>query len=142
MGVRRPAAAAAAILWLGLASCSPAARAVIRNASGADILLWPLGDRPVPLKAGETTPPIVHQAYRRQQAMIERGGCLYTYPAPDHSALPKVARRLSSAVAVVIREDMTMSIHPRSRKGAEGPEIVAAGFPLRPETFCGRRGEE
>jgi hypothetical protein len=36
---------------------------------------------------------------------------------------------------------MTLHVHPRSKKGVEGPEILVAGFPLKPTTFCGRRGE-
>jgi hypothetical protein len=40
----------------------------------------------------------------------------------------------------VIREDMTLHVHQRSKEGVEGPEIAAAGFPLRPTTFCGRGG--
>ena len=126
-------------LLLGLASCSVAPRAVIRNATGADLLLWPLAERPSPLRAGETTAPIVYSGYRRQEALIERGGCLYTYPAPDYFALPKRLRRYASAVAVVIHEDMILHVHERTSDGAEGPEILAGGFPLRPTTFCGRR---
>lgn len=128
------------ILCLSLASCTMAPRAVVRNATAADIVLWPLGARPLPLRSGETTPPIIYTGYERQEALIERGGCLYTYPAPDYFALPKSLKSYASAVAVVIREDMTMSVRKRSKDGAEGPEIVAAGFPLKPATFCGRGG--
>lgn len=138
MRTRRALSGLAAMLCL--ASCSVAPRAIIRNASGADIVLWPLGARPLPLRSGEATQPIHYSAYQRQQALIERDGCLHTYPAPDYSALPKRVRRYASAVAVVIHEDMTLHIHERSREGAEGPEIVAGGFPLTPTTFCGRPG--
>ena len=130
----------AMILCLGLASCSPARRAVIRNATGADILLWPLAERPQTLKAGETTEPIVYPSYQRQQALIERGGCLYTYPAPDYFALPKRLRSYASKVVVAIHPDMTLHVHERSNEGVEGPEIVAGGFPITPVRFCGRRG--
>jgi hypothetical protein len=126
---------------LGLASCTIAGRAVIRNASGADLLLWPLAEQPTPLKAGETTPPIVYSGHQRQEALLERGGCLYTYPAPDYFALPKGAKGYSSKIAVVINPDMTLSAFPRSKKGVEGPEIRVAGFPLKPVTYCGKRGE-
>jgi hypothetical protein len=70
--------------------------------------------------------------------LIERGGCLYTYPAPDCFALPKRLQRYASPVVVVIGEDMSLHVYERSREGVEGPEIVAAGFPLRPSVFCGR----
>lgn len=134
----------------GLAAGSPVprprvlllgARAVIRNASGAGLLPWPLGAQPLPLKAGETRRPIAHTARERQQALIERGGCLHTYPAPDYFALPEGTRGYAPRVAVVIREDMSLHLHRRSKKGEEGPEILAAGFPLKPATFCGRRAE-
>lgn len=130
----------AMIACLGLASCSVAPAGVIRNATGGEIFIWPLGER-LPLKAGETSKPLHYRGNERQEALIERGGCLYTYPAPDYFALPKQLKRYSAAVAVEIREDMTLHAYPRSRKGVEGPEIVAAGFPLTPTTFCGRRGE-
>jgi hypothetical protein len=129
------------ILCLGLASCSIAPQAVIRNATGADILLWPLADRPLPLKSGESTEPIIYSAHERQQALIERGNCLYTYPAPDYFKLPKGAKGYASRVVVVIHEDMSLHAHQRSKKGVEGPEILVAGFPLMPSTFCGRRGD-
>jgi len=130
----------AMILCLALASCTIAGRAVIRNATGADIVLWPLGERPLPLRDGETTQPIVYSGYQRQQALIERGGCLYTYPAPDYFALPKRLRSYASKVVVAIHPDMTLHVHERSNEGVEGPEIVAGGFPLTPVTFCGERG--
>jgi hypothetical protein len=126
-------------MCFGLASCSPARRTIIRNATGADIMLWPLSARPMPLKAGETTDPIVYWAHERHEALIERGNCLYTYPAPDYSELPKSIRDYK-AITVVIREDMRLSVHQRSKEGVEGPEIAAPGFPLAPITFCGRRG--
>ncbi len=44
------------LLCLTLASCSPIRHAMIRNAAGADLLLWPLGAMPITLKAGE--PPL------------------------------------------------------------------------------------
>lgn len=135
------ALAGLAIMCLCLASCSIAGQAVIRNASGSDILLWPLAERPVPLKPGEATDPIIYTAHERQEAMIERGNCLYTYPAPDYFQLPKGTKGYASRVVVVIGEDMSLHAHQRSKKGVEGPEILAAGFPLRPVTFCGRRGE-
>jgi hypothetical protein len=140
MHFKRALSGLSAILCLGLASCSISGQAVIRNATGGDILLWPLGARPVPLKAGETTRPILYTANDRQEAMIERGNCLYTYPAPDYFQLPKPVRGYASRVVVVIHEDMTMHAHQRSKKGVEGPEILVAGFPLKPTTFCGRRG--
>jgi hypothetical protein len=128
------------LMCVGLTSCSISGQAVIRNATGTDILLWPLGARPVPLKAGESTEPIIYTAHERQQALIQRGDCLYTYPAPDYSALPKGTRGYASRVVVVIHEDMTLHANLRSKKGVEGPEILVAGFPLKPTTFCGRRG--
>ena len=127
------------VACLALASCSRAPQAVIRNASGADLLLWPLAARPVALRSGETTEPILYATHERQQALIERGNCLYTYPAPDYFNLPKHLRGYAPRVTVVIREDMSLSIHERSREGVEGAEIVAGGFPLRPTTYCGRR---
>jgi hypothetical protein len=143
MRIGRALGGSAAILafGLGLASCSYAARAVIRNASGAQVLLWPLSERPVPLKAGEAGTPFVYSGYKRQEALIERGGCLHTYSAPDYSALPKRLKDFNASVVVVINPDMTLSVRERSKKGVEGPEIAAPGFPLRPTTFCGRRGE-
>lgn len=140
MRTGRASSGLAIMLCLGLASCTIAGQAVIRNASGGDILLWPLSERPVTLKAGDATQPIVYSAHKRQQAMIERGNCLYTYPAPDYFQLPKPVRGYAARVVVVIHEDMTLHAHQRSKKGVEGPEILAAGFPLTPTTFCGRRG--
>ena len=122
---------------LGLASCSIAPQAVIRNATSADILFWPLGALPLPLKSGETTKPIIYSAHERQQALIKRENCLYTYPAPDYFQLPKHAKGYASRVVVVIHEDMTLHVHKRSKKGVEGPEILVAGFPLAPTIFCG-----
>jgi hypothetical protein len=126
---------------LGLASCTIAPQAVIRNATGSDLMLWPLSERPVALKAGESTDEIVYTARNRQQAMIERGNCLYTYPAPEYFEMPKGTKGYAARIAVVIHEDMSLHAHHRSKKGVEGPEILVAGFPLRPTTFCGRRGE-
>lgn len=140
MRIGRGLGGLAMIACLGLASCSPARRAVIRNATGAEIVLWPLSERPLPLSAGEATQPIVYSGYQRQQALIERGGCLYTYPAPDYFALPKRLRSYASKVVVAIHPDMTLHVHERSNEGVEGPEIVAGGFPLTPVRFCGRRG--
>lgn len=140
MRVKRALGWMSIIMCLGLASCSSAPQAVIKNATGADILLWPLAERPVPLKSGETTSPIIYSAHERQQALIERGNCLYTYPAPDYFQPPKGVAGYASRVVVVIHEDMTLHAHERSKKGVEGPEILAAGFPLKPTTFCGRRG--
>lgn len=74
MGMSRALSSIAVPICLGLASCTYAPRPVVRNATGADIVLWPLGERPVPLKAGAATGPIVYSAYQRQQALIERGG--------------------------------------------------------------------
>jgi hypothetical protein len=141
MRMRWASASTAGLLWLALASCTIAGQAVIRNDTSSDILLWPLSERPVTLKAGEATAPIVYTARERQQAMIERGGCLYTYPAPDYFQLPKGTKRYASRIVVVIEEDMILHAFQRSKRGVEGPEILAAGFPLRPETYCGRRGE-
>ena len=138
--IRRASSCVSVALCLGLASCTIPGRAVIRNASGADILLWPLSERPVTLKAGETTDPIVFSGYQEHQAMIERAGCLYTYHAPDYFALPKRLKSYNSKVVAVINEDMTLSFRERSKKGVEGPEIAAAGLPIKPTTFCGRRG--
>lgn len=129
------------LLCLALSSCTVAPQAVLRNASGMDIALWPLSERPLTVRAGETTGPILYTAYERQQALIERGGCLYTYPAPEYFELPKRLRGYASRVVVVIHEDMTLSAHERSKEGAEGPEVVAAGFPLKPTAYCGRRVE-
>ena len=129
------------ILLLVLASCSYAPRAAIRNATGADILLWPLSERPLTLKPGETSHPIHYTAHERQEALIERGNCLYTYAAPDYFQLPKGAKGWRANVVAVIHEDMSLHVHQRSKKGVEGPEILVAGFPLKPVTFCGRRGE-
>jgi hypothetical protein len=143
MRVGRALAGLSAILCLGLglASCSYASRAVIRNASGADVLLWPLSERPVTLKAGDGGTRFVYSGYKREEALIERGGCLHTYPAPDYSGLPKRLKNANAQVVVVINADMTLSIRERSKKGVEGPEIAAPGLPLKPTTFCGRRGE-
>lgn len=140
MRVRRAFGLMSAILCLGLASCTIAGQAVIRNASGGDLVLWPLSERPVALKAGEATDPIVYTANHQQQALIERGNCLYTYPAPDYFQLPKDLQGYASRVFLVIQEDMSLHAYQRSKKGVEGPEILVAGFPLKPTTFCGRRG--
>ena len=129
------------IACLGLTSCTIAGQAVVRNATGAEIALWPLSARPFPLKPGEATEPIVYSAYQRQEALLERGNCLYTYPAPVYAELPKGTKGYAARIVVVIHEDMTLHAHQRSKKGVEGPEILAAGFPLKPATFCGRRGE-
>jgi hypothetical protein len=129
-----------AIACLGLASCVPAARSVIRNATGGDVLLWPLSGRPSPLKSGETSKPFVYSAQRDREAFVERNGCFYSYPIPDYHALPKSLKGFSPNVAVVIHEDMTLHVHKMGKGLVEGPEIVAAGLPLKPEAFCGRRG--
>ncbi len=141
MRIRRALGSMAMIPFVALASCSIAPQAVIRNATLSDILLWPLGAQPLPLKSGETTSPILYSAHQRQQALIERGNCLYTYPAPDYSQMPEAARGYASRVVVVVHDDMTLHAHERSKDGVEGAEIVTAGFPLKPTTFCGRRGE-
>ncbi len=141
MRIGRTSAGISVIMGLSLASCSYLPQAAIRNASGADILLWPLSARPQPLKAGETTEPIFYRTHERQQALIERGNCLYTYPAPDYFQLPKRTREYAARVVAVIHEDMSLHVHERSKDGVEGPEILVAGFPLKPTTFCGRRGE-
>lgn len=133
-----PAVAIATSLFI--AGCSYAPRAVLRNDSGGDIALWPLSGVPMPVKAGETTRPIGFQAYEQHQAMIERDGCLYTYPAPTYSALPKRLKAYAAAVVVVIRPDMKLAVHARSKDGAEGEEIIAGGFPITPTRFCGRHG--
>jgi hypothetical protein len=130
-----------AISCLALASCSIAGRAVVRNATGADLILSPLSESPVQLRPGETSQPIIYSAYKRQEAMIQRGHCLYTYPAPDYFTLPKELRGYASRVVVVIGEDMTLHVHQRSKEGVEGAEIIAAGFPLKPKAFCGGPGD-
>lgn len=131
----------AVLCFSPLLSCTISGRAIIRNATSAEILLWPLGEFPSALKPGEATKPIVYAAYERQQAMIERRACLYTYPAPDYFNLPKEAKAYASQVVVVIEDDMTLHLHLRSREGAEGAEILVAGFPLKPLTFCGGRSK-
>lgn len=96
--------------------------------------------------AGELAHPVGDHILDRddakagRQALIERGGCLYTYPAPDYFALPKRLRSYASKVVAVIHPDMILHVHERSSGGVEGPEIVAGGFPITPVTFCGRRG--
>jgi hypothetical protein len=50
----------------------------------------------------------------RQQALIERGGCLYTYQAPEHSALPQAPQELCVEGR---RGDMTLHVHERTRRG-------------------------
>jgi hypothetical protein len=140
MRIGRALGGLAIAAWVALASCSVMPRAVIRNASGEDLVLFPLAAQPSTLKAGETTAPIIYSGHQRQEALIERRGCLYTYPAPDYFALPKSAKGYASAIAVVINPDMSLSAFPRSKKGVEGPEILVAGFPLEPATFCGKRG--
>lgn len=141
MRTRRALTGMSLALWLGLASCTVAPQAVVRNATGADMVLWPLSERPLVVKAGEATQPIIYTAHERQEALIECGGCLYTYPAPDYFQLPKSLQLYASRVVVVIHEDMSLSAHQRSKEGLEGAEIVAAGFPLRPTAYCGRRAE-
>jgi hypothetical protein len=127
------------LLCLALASCTLARQAIVRNASGSDLLLWPLGERPVPLKAGTSTEPIVLYAHERHEAMVQRGDCLFTYPAPDYFALPKAVRDYKP-VTFVIGADMRLSLHLRSKDGVDGPAIETAGFPLTPTSFCGRAG--
>jgi hypothetical protein len=139
MGSTRALRGLAVMLCLALSSCTIAGQAVIRNATAGDLLLWPLGEIPLTLKSGEATRPIVYSACKRQQAMIQRGNCLYTYPAPDYFELPKEVKAYASRVVVVIDEDMTLHVHQRSKAGVEGPEILVAGFPLKPMTFCGGR---
>ena len=139
MNLRTMLAGLSAVLCLGLASCTLARHAIVRNASGADLLLWPLGERPVTLKAGASTEPLVLYAHERHEAMVQRGDCLYTYPAPDYFALPGAIRSYKP-VTFVIHDDMRLSLHRRSKDGVEGPAIEVAGFPLRPKTFCGRPG--
>ena len=126
-------------LCLGLASCSLARHAIIRNAAGADLVLWPLGARPLTLKAGESTEPMVLYAHDRHEALVQRGNCLYTYPAPEYSALPDAIKNYKP-ITLVIREDMRLALQRRSKDGVEGSEITVAGFPLAPSTFCGRPG--
>jgi hypothetical protein len=103
-------------------------------------VLWPLGARPQVLRSGETTEPLVLYAHDRHEAFIERDNCLYTYPAPDYFALPEAIRNYKP-ITVVIHADMTLGVRQRSKDGMESPEVVVAGFPLEPTTFCGRRGE-
>ena len=140
MRLGRTLSGIATVMCLSFASCTLPARAVIRNASGGAIMLWPLGVRPLPLRSGETTGPIIYSGYERQEALFERRGCLYTYSVPDYAALPKGLKGYSARVIVVIHADMTLHFHQRSKTGVEGPEIIAAGFPLRPTTFCGSNG--
>ena len=128
------------LLCLGLASCSPIRHGMIRNATSVDLLLSPLAARPTVLKSGESTGPMLFYAHERHEALIKRGNCLYTYPAPDYFALPKGVRNYKRITAV-IHEDMRLSLHRRSKEGVEGPEILVAGFPLRPTTFCGGAGD-
>jgi hypothetical protein len=130
---------AAAFLCLALASCTLARQAIVRNASGADVVLWPLGERPFSLKAGTSTEPTVLYAHERHEALVQRGDCLYTYPAPDYFALPKAVRSYKP-VTLVIGADMRLSLHLRSKDGVEAPAIETAGFPLSPTSFCGRAG--
>lgn len=139
MGIGRASIGLAALL--GASSCTIAGQAMIRNATDGDLALWPLSERPLILKAGEATGPLVYTAHRRQEAMIERGNCLYTYPAPDYFQLPKGTKGHASRIVVAVHEDMSLHAFHRSKKGVEGPEILVAGFPLKPATFCGRRGE-
>ena len=133
------ASVAAAVLCLGLGSCSLARHAIVRNASSADLTLWPLGERPVTLKAGASTEPLVLYAHERHEAMVQRGDCLYTYPAPDYFALPNAIRSYKP-ITFVIHDDMRLSLHRRSKQGVEGPALDVAGFPLSPTRFCGRPG--
>ena len=105
-----------------------------------ELLLWPLGERPVTLKPGASTEPLVLYAHERHEAMVQRGDCLYTYPAPDYFALPEAIKSYKP-VTFVIHEDMRLSLHRRSNDGVEGPAIEVAGFPLTPTTFCGRPGQ-
>jgi hypothetical protein len=123
-------------LCLGLGSCSLARQAIVRNATGADLLLWPLSERPLMLKAAESTEPIVLYAHDRHEALVQRGNCLYTYPAPEYSTLPNHVRNFKP-ITLVIRGDMRLALYRRSKEGVEGPEITVAGFPLAPSTFCG-----
>ena len=127
-------------LCLSLGSCSLARHAIVRNAAGEDLLLWPLGAQPVILKAGESTEPIVLYAHDRHEALIQRGDCLYTYPAPEYSALPDAIKNYKP-ITLVIRSDMRLALHRRSKEGVEGPEITVAGFALTPSTFCRRSGD-
>ena len=140
MQLRAVLASLSAVLCLGVASCTPIRHAIVRNAAGAELLLWPLGERPVTLKSGASTEPLVLYAHERHEAMVQRGDCLYTYPAPDYFALPGAIRSYKP-VTLVIHEDMRLSLHRRSKEGVEGPAIEVAGFPLTPTSFCGRPGQ-
>ena len=140
MSIGRALACGAILVSLALTSCSYSGRTVIRNATGAEIFLWPLSTHPKPLKPGEEIGPMVFSGYQDHQAMIERGGCLYTYHTPNYFELPKKLKSHNAQAFVIINEDMSISFRERSKKGVEGPEIVGAGLPLKPTTYCGRRG--
>lgn len=138
MRYRLAAGSIAISLCLGLAGCSRMGDDVLtRNASGADLLVRPLSAMVSVLKAGESRDKLWIAPLNRQEALLKRGDCLYTYPAPDVSQLPKTVRA-ARLKTVVIHEDMRMSLHVRSEDGTDGPEVLVAGFPLRPTTFCGR----
>jgi hypothetical protein len=120
-----------------LASCSPAIRGLIINASGQTLVLRPLSADPLRLEAGAPPTSFFFTAHSRREALIEREGCLYTYPAPGEARLPRSLRSASPSVVVVIEADMSMRIFERTRDGAQGPEILADGIPLAPSKFCG-----
>ena len=139
MKLRAVVASLAAVLCLTLGSCTLAGHAIVRNASGANLTLWPLGERPVTLESGASTEPLRLYAHERHEAMVQRGDCLYTYPAPDYFALPEAIKSYKP-VTFVIHPDMRLSLHRRSKQGVEGPALEVAGFPLTPIRFCGRLG--
>ena len=141
MRMRRALTSMSITMCLSLASCSIAPQAVIRNATSADILLWPLGALPAPLRSGETTKPIIYSAHERLQALIKRENCLYAYPAPDYFQLPKHAKGYASRVVVVIYEDMTFARSRALQEGRGGPRDPSRRLPTRTNNLL-RRSEQ
>ncbi|HEY0150339.1 MAG TPA: hypothetical protein VGB70_15225 [Allosphingosinicella sp.] len=128
------------VICLGLAACTSNPKGAIQNATGGDILLWPLSEQPLRLRPGEITKPLIFRD-RGLEAFVERGNCLYTYRSPNYPDLPEKLRKYNPKVVAVIREDMALHVHDRIKKRVQGPEIVAPGYPLRPTAFCGQHGQ-
>jgi hypothetical protein len=142
MAIRHGSVWLIATLCFSLAACVPLrGRAVLKNSTGVDLVLSPLSEYPRALKAGVSEGYHHFPGRNPLQAFIERGGCLYTYPAPDYAGLPSSVKKSRPRVIVEVRADMRLHLYPLSKEGVQGPEIVAGGFPLKPSSFCGRRGE-
>ncbi|AQR62591.1 hypothetical protein BZG35_13750 [Brevundimonas sp. LM2] len=123
---------------LALASCVPPLRTVVANESGSAVVIRPLSAQPVPVAHGMQSGPVMFAAYVDQQALIEKQGCLFTYPAPKPA--PRGLRSISPRILVVVDPDMVLHVHAMNAEGERGIEMTGPGLPLVPQRFCGTPG--